>query len=338
METFEKKPLIIEENLVYLTDAYGKTLLITDFHKTVEINYGRKSFAQVYDSHKIKIETGIAYSPNGYDYYTTTNELSGVIKWVGDDKWIESSCGWDAFLVPTGFKDVTLGQLYFQELLTVNLRSLPIIELYYDHINKTGIGKSEGIYEIHITIENFDPKKTCRKTPTHEFYHQFMEKCNSMGLRCLYIVEEDDEVELQTAQYRHFKTSKDAHLAMKETAKELSESGFVVKRSRLEAMAFNPDVPVDGAISSKHYFEFHGRIGQYNKNKLPSLGGLEGCHYSQVKGKWFINQRVYGRGRKQAMEKWKYVVDMIERHIGRKLEKLVKPEYCIYDSELFPPQ
>jgi inosine/xanthosine triphosphate pyrophosphatase family protein len=335
-----KEPVIIEETSLDVFLDEDTKFVGPYYPEIVEQQFGRKKFAQNFDGKKAVASNAVAYTRDGINIYVTTGELRGTVRWFGEDRWKEDACGWNAFLVPEGFMDVTLGDLWLRELATVNFRHLPVRELYARCMADDGMS-FEGVYETHITVANVDTTTDDGKDaehPSSDLCNKFKSICQELGLRPL-IITEHSRTEMQTAKYQCFKTREDAERSMRKTGEILAQRGFIIVRQRLEAMAYNKDVPVSNFEASQrpeqHYFEFHARIGSLAENAEPPE--IEGCCYSKVKGRWFVTMRFYcgdmdSLGRDAALSEWGKQVKAIESFIGRPLEKLVKPEFCIFDD------
>lgn len=303
---------------------------------------GRRAFAMAYRGRTMVVENAIAYCDNGITATVHTNTMRGKIVECN----AQYECGYESFFVPNQFVSVTLNQLTDQERLAIGVRVVPLLAIATQCL---GLNSTPGTYELHVTVSATEagealvgPDTQRANMDSSELQEVFCAACEEMGVRPL-IIYEDGKLEFQTAEYTICPSEQAAIQRSNQTAVKLASKGFIVCRTRAEAMAYNLGVPVTDLEARQpslagRYFEMHARLGPVTnikalKNMLPRHATL-----SEVKkrDRWFVSARWFSgtntsKGRDSVMREWKEMLEQIEE-CDVLIEKQIKPEYCIFES------
>jgi len=328
---------------------------------------GKRKFAADYNGRSATTHTALAYTPDGVTVHVFSGSTRGHIR--VPDVWTELD-GWDPFFFPSGYSH-PLSQLRDVKH-TINMRQYPCAELlsmlygelvgvFELHIT---VYNMEG--EISINGSRKNPL-----IPTLAYFQQFKDVCaqKDINVKALRIEMEKPTkpVQLQTAAYYVFPNYAAAQKYAFELASKMSHHGLPTLRVRIEAMWYNRDCPrkdKDALKLEANYYEFHARLGPLIERKTTNgfreikatladshevLDAIvrnaykfaAGSHrrgiiqpkVSRVNGadRVFVNMRCYKVGSECAETHWReFKSRLCESRF--KIDKEVKPEYCVYDD------
>lgn len=200
-----------------------------------------------------------------------------------------------------------------------------------------------GLFECHIFCSPLDP--------SDEIKERFVSSCQGADIKalCLGLDYQGKGVinVLQSTKYYECDDAKTPVSLMLRDAQKLAES-FEVIRLKLEAMAWNPGVPVTDedsrALPEGHYFEFHIKIdapvSRENDEILKSLAaeltkelGVKipfSCNNMGNKNQRFLNVRTYNMGSASSERLVNQVSDSLAKR-GFLVGKIIK-EFIVFDT------
>jgi hypothetical protein len=200
-----------------------------------------------------------------------------------------------------------------------------------------------GTFECHIFCAPLNPSA--------EIKARFVEACEKVGVKalCLGLDYEGQGVidVLQSTKYYELNNSKTAVERLVQDGLALS-THFEIIRLKLEAMAWNPGVPITNeqshALPEGNYFEYHLKldapVSLENDEQLKQLArqltqelGVRvpfSCNNMGDKNQRFLNARTYGIG---ASESAAIVAQITEALLtkGFKVQKIIQ-EFIVFDT------
>jgi len=233
----------------------------------------------------------------------------------------------------------------------VGIRHVPLLELAQ---SLRGRDYSQ-LFEVHVTVETPKVEDTMARFEMH---------CADLSpygfpfaVKPILIQNESGEVptQMMTSSY-HRGSLADVHLEAFRLSQALVRAGYVVARTKIEALLSSRGVPITDEeakrLSPENYFEFHIKLRLAGDCPLEPLRGLAERHgarlsrnalskcvettaMGQVVESWqrrFVNLRLYQVGRDTALERFQACVSDLEES-GYAIEKLIR-EYSVYDTNV----
>lgn len=344
--------LMIEETFITVYNDEGDVILKGPYKTLIESHCGREMFAERYHGMKIVMQNSIAYTRDGINYYAIENKVTGFITVPRTSN--PDACGWDVFTEAPECKGTgtTFFDLNSRAEDAVGMRKFPIYKLSHSVIYpEHKIIPDTCVYEVHITVQNDGEALV----PSESFLKNFQDFCSKYGNRSLYIFENSrngEHVELQSAVYKTYGSQTEAINYAEWLKGKCTLDGFTVVSCRVEAMAFNNNIPSSNEEASKkhlrpYYFEFHARITDKEIDGIEDFitnyccddDGVRKIFMSRVKteNRLFLNARFYSGydnslGRENAIKQWNTKLEQIEEFMGEPIQKHVPLEYCIYEN------
>lgn len=217
----------------------------------------------------------------------------------------------------------------------MNTRWKPYLELAY-LLRGHSI---EGIFEVHITVMNESLEKQ----------EYFKKLCSEHGCKALMIELPSGKysTQLMTSSY-HRGHLKDVQIQAYELSQVFLKAGFVISRTKIEALISNSGVPQTkeeaSTLSSENYFEFHIKIALPHHDNLMILNQIckaTDAHLSKNSFKKideqaserFVTQRMYNIGKIEALERFNKCLEALKQSGYSILS--TQREYAVYDSNIY---
>lgn len=195
----------------------------------------------------------------------------------------------------------------------------------------------EGIFEIHVTVENVDV----------ESQEKFRNLCGELSCKAVMIELPSGQVpkQLMTASY-HSGTLRTVIKDAFKLAQKIAHAGFKVTRVKVEAMISNKGVPESEEEALKlpktNYFEFHYKVlvnatqvellTELCKNNAAKLSANAFKKLNNESEYRFVTVRMYATGRERAKARFDKVMDVLKEN-GFQIASSMR-EYAVYDSNV----
>jgi len=186
-------------------------------------------------------------------------------------------------------------------------------------------------YEAHITVD-------CNSNEQKE---RFNLECKNLKLKPVHIILEkgDYPSQLMSASY-HTGKYEDIFKEISKKKELLQNSGFKIKRVKIEGMIDNDDIPEK--IPDENYFEFHVKVTLDDEFKYALLKERcrnLGAHLARsatkiIEGKkqWFVTLRCFKLGREAAKNEFVNLIKELS-NFNYNLSNMLE-EYTVYDSNI----
>lgn len=337
-------PHILEESSMELENMHG--LPGHGIRDIVSSQHTHRRWAGVFDGSRAvaKLAVAVHLAPDQPVLTFCGSQEGAVVSPRRGTEAPSGSIGWDEIFAPDGFRGRSLADLHeAKHLVNIRLQMyLSIKDILFP------APEGGGVFETHLTVALPAAAKNSPQA-FRDFRARFVQVCADHRVRPLVILEQEPaargtQIQLQTACYRKFPSVAAAVAAAHETGKSFSRDGFVVARTRVEAMALSNIPPKHAADLAKHrdehrscYFEFHRRVcADTAAHRLHAdaevwLERQRGrCHIqvhaSQAPGKVYLNARMEHVGKQEAFRLWK----SLETHVKRCTHVFAKPPLCEY--------
>jgi hypothetical protein len=255
----------------------------------------------------------------------------------------------ETVFVPEGYAQPLINMS--ESSFCLGVRHVPLLELAQ---SLRGRDYSQ-LFEVHVTVET--PEVPGAMLRFEEHCADLSQFGFPIPVKPVLIENASGEVptQMMTSSY-HRGTLSDVHLQSFRLSQALVRAGYVVSRTKIEALLSSRGVPVTDTeaqrLSPENYFEFHIKLrlpGDCPLEPLRMLAERHGARLSrnalsksvqtssagEVVESWqrrFVNLRLYQVGRDTALERFQACVEDLEQS-GYAIEKLIR-EYSVYDSNV----
>jgi inosine/xanthosine triphosphate pyrophosphatase family protein len=293
---------------------------------------GEEGFCRQYAGRRCvaRVVVALAEGPSVAAVRLFAGEISGAFSATPRG---EGGYGWDRVFIPDGYQR-TLAELDTSKYL-VNMRHAPYLDLA-DYLRGRSFG---GAFEAHVTVRLADAVGDAPR---------FRAACDRLGVKCMMIeLPEGEHVAQPMTASIHRGVLREVQDEVHGLARELIAAGFVIVRTKVEALPRNADIPEDDAQAARFpagYFEFHVKLllsgGADALEAVRVACAPHGARLSKNANKRrddgteerFVTLRVHRLGRAHAEERF-VALEAALVALGVPMRGRIR-EYTVYDSNV----